>query len=347
MNWFGQHSAQDPSIWRTTPGCGGMILLCALLAGACATAAFAGEPESQPAVTDKNLPKTQNWFGVAVENLPAPIAKQLKLRKDQGLMVLSVLPDSPAQRAGIRAEDILIEVNDKPLTSQEELALAANLKDVNAKGEIRDHLAHLTFLREGDRASLDVMPEPRPTTMLVLGSNLRNFEASAVADASGTPQSRVRNYVLPNGGAAQVGPGYKINPRSGDPSALSIMSIRSLVSKGQTVVVTQDTDASGKSRSSITVGSTTYEVDKSKLASLPEDIRPLAEELLKTPAAPAMPTPAVAPQGKSPENLEPRIRELEVQNKALEQKLDEALKLLREKQHEKEAPAPGSESPLK
>src|SRR4051794_19440172 len=41
-------------------------------------------------------PRPQYWFGVAVENIPPGFAKQLKLKADQGLMVIAVLPDSPA-----------------------------------------------------------------------------------------------------------------------------------------------------------------------------------------------------------------------------------------------------------
>jgi len=161
--------------------------------------------------------------------------------------------------------------------------------------------------------------------MMVVGTNLGNFVASDRAEAAGTGQTRVRNLVLPNGGSAQVGPGYRIDPSSQEASAVSM---RSLASRGQTAVLTQDTDAAGKTRSTITVGATTYEVDKEKMGSLPEELRPLAEQLLKARANLNGQTGGTIVL--QPAEMAERVKELEERNKLLEKKLDEMLKLLQE-----------------
>lgn len=313
-------------------------LLCWAVLAAAAEAARGGEAAGQSATAATTqaevvVPRTQRWFGVAVENIPGPIARQLKLHKDQGLMVVSVLAGSPAEKAGLRAEDLLIEANGQPLTSQEELSHAANLVEVTGKGEVQARVSTLVYLRDGDRAEAVITPEPRPATMLVVGPNRGNFVASVKNEAGGTPQMRVRNYVLPNGGAAQVGPGYRVDPSSNDAAGLSMLSIRSLVLNGQTVVLTQETDAAGRARYTITVGTTTYEVDKGKVGSLPADLRPLAEQLLKAPVNGAA---GGALGGAAKERVggvlvvppatqasdEDRIKELEARIRALEQRND-------------------------
>ncbi len=317
-------------------------ILAVLLLGGIVMTASAGDvthsqtipPATAPTTqSEKILPRTQYWFGVAVENIPAPLASQLKLKRDQGLLVLAVLPSSPAEKVGLKAEDLLIEVNGKPLSSQEDLAHAANIMEPAPKDELHVKPAKLTFLRQGDRATIDILSEPRPAAMLVIGGNMRNFTASLNEEPSGQAQNRARNYVLPNGNAMQVGPGYRVNLQSSDPSALSIKSIRALVANGQTIVLTQDTDAGGNLRNTISVGGTTYSVDKDKIADLPEDLRPLAEQLLKAPAAKSTGlvvnhTSDQLGTDTAPSDLASRVKELEQQNSELQKKLDRVLDLL-------------------
>src|SRR3954447_11264833 len=111
--------------WYMLAGC--------ILVGGCQSA-FAGEPTTNlssfnPGVAANLIGRSvgeQHWFGVAVENLPPAISRQLKLQNLQGLMVVAVLPQSPAERAGLRPNDILTEIDARPLMSQTELAQAAN-----------------------------------------------------------------------------------------------------------------------------------------------------------------------------------------------------------------------------
>ena len=78
--------------WRT-------MLVAVAVAGATVVGARAQETGpaaggGTPGAVQDSRP--QYWYGVAVENLPPTIAKQLKLKADQGLMVIAVLPGTPA-----------------------------------------------------------------------------------------------------------------------------------------------------------------------------------------------------------------------------------------------------------
>lgn len=62
-------------------------------------------------------------LGMQPVNLPDSLANELSLTYQQGLMVISVEPESPAQQAGILLGDILIEIESTPIV---------RLKDIQA-----------------------------------------------------------------------------------------------------------------------------------------------------------------------------------------------------------------------
>jgi len=269
----------------------------------------------------------QHWFGVAVENIPPAIARQLKLKPEQGLMVAAVLPGSPAEGAGLRQYDLLIELNGMPLTSQEELARAANW--VDATGGMKT--SRIAYLRDGDRAVADVTPRIRPLNMLVLGNNVGSFvgQVRNAEDGAGAMRAAdVRNYVLPNGAAAQVGPGYRVDLGSGDPSTLTLKSIKGIVDQGKTITLIQETDLNGAVRNTITVGGgKTYPVEMGRLEALPEELRPFGEQMLENVQTPAQPSISGVTTAPSEEvSLEERVAELEKENQKLQGELAELLK---------------------
>jgi membrane-associated protease RseP (regulator of RpoE activity) len=279
-----------------------LLTLLLLAAATPALPAFGAEAASAPAIEQR----AQRWFGVAVENIPPSIAKLLKLKPGQGLMVSAVLPNSPAQRAGLRTDDLLIEINDKPLTTQQDLYRAANPKEA-AKAVAP---SRLTYIREGDRQTVEITSAPRPAEMIFF-------------DTQDKPNAMpVRNYVIPNGNGAQVGTGIRINLANSDPSDFSVNSIQQMVSKGQTVILSQETDIAGNVKRTITVDKTVYTVDPQNLEALPEDLRPLAERLVNGPAKPSIAT-RNAPQTAA--SLEQRVKELEEKNALLTKRLEQLL----------------------
>ncbi len=58
---------------------------------------------------------TRGWIGVAVQELTPELAESFKLKDSQGVLISEVVHDSPADKAGIKAGDILTDVADKTL----------------------------------------------------------------------------------------------------------------------------------------------------------------------------------------------------------------------------------------
>ncbi len=58
-----------------------------------------------------------NDLGMAVGELTPEVAKRLGMPSDQGVMVTQVAPDSPAAGVGLSPGDVILEVNQQPVTS--------------------------------------------------------------------------------------------------------------------------------------------------------------------------------------------------------------------------------------
>jgi len=59
---------------------------------------------------------TRGWIGVAVQELTPELAESFKLGNVQGVLISEVMRGSPADKAGIKAGDILTTVDNKTLT---------------------------------------------------------------------------------------------------------------------------------------------------------------------------------------------------------------------------------------
>jgi serine protease Do len=60
----------------------------------------------------------REWFGLRVSDITPDLAKQLGLKKTEGIVVVGVEPGSVAQRAGLKAGDVILEVNRQKVTSE-------------------------------------------------------------------------------------------------------------------------------------------------------------------------------------------------------------------------------------
>jgi serine protease Do len=65
---------------------------------------------------------TRGWIGVQIQPVTAEIADSLGLKTARGALVAEPQANSPAANAGIRAGDVIISVNDEPVTDARNLA---------------------------------------------------------------------------------------------------------------------------------------------------------------------------------------------------------------------------------
>ncbi len=97
----------------------------------------------------------QATIGALVQTVTPELAAGLHLERDYGVVVSDILPGSPASTAGLRIQDIIVNVDGSPTRS---LPLFAHSLNLHKSG---DH-AKLEVLRGSDRVQLDVLLVERP-----------------------------------------------------------------------------------------------------------------------------------------------------------------------------------------
>jgi serine protease Do len=63
-------------------------------------------------------------IGVGVQDVDASLAQSFQLDRPRGALVSFVEPDGPAQKAGLKPGDVVLQVNDKPVEQSAELSNA-------------------------------------------------------------------------------------------------------------------------------------------------------------------------------------------------------------------------------
>ena len=65
-------------------------------------------------------PQVDRELGVSVATLTTDKARELEIKERRGVLVTGIGPNSPAAQAGLRPDDVILEVNKKPVQSAEE-----------------------------------------------------------------------------------------------------------------------------------------------------------------------------------------------------------------------------------
>jgi membrane-associated protease RseP (regulator of RpoE activity) len=99
------------------------------------------------------------WLGLALEPLSDVLADQLGLKT--GMVVDFLAADGPAQKAGLRKNDILLEANGTPIKA------LSDLLQVVAVAAAEKKPVGLAVLRGGKPLEITVTPEPRPAAVTV------------------------------------------------------------------------------------------------------------------------------------------------------------------------------------
>jgi serine protease Do len=75
------------------------------------------------------------YLGVVPLDITPPLAEQLRLPVREGVIVYSVEPNSPAARAGLRAQDIIVRINDTAIDQAGDLRRV--LREAGPRGTVR------------------------------------------------------------------------------------------------------------------------------------------------------------------------------------------------------------------
>ncbi|NBQ69380.1 MAG: Do family serine endopeptidase [Nitrosomonadaceae bacterium] len=98
---------------------------------------------------------TRGWLGVSMQDMTQELAESFGLEQPNGALIASVLKDGPADKAGIKAGDILVAIAGKPLKNSSEML---NVVAALAPGET----ATVTVIRNKQEKSIPIKVGVRP-----------------------------------------------------------------------------------------------------------------------------------------------------------------------------------------
>jgi S1-C subfamily serine protease len=146
------------------------------------------------------------WLGVRIRDLSEQemegLAARHGIREGFGVMIVDVMPDTPAARAGIKSGDVVVAIGDRPVV--ETRVLQRLIAGAPVGSEVR-----LTVLREEGRrplrARLAAMPREAAGERVAaeLGFVLRETEPPTSERAGARPSSAPTVGVVIRGSAAE------------------------------------------------------------------------------------------------------------------------------------------------
>ncbi len=98
-----------------------IVLAMSAAAALTAPAGVAQQPRTARPATDIILQKDMSYLGIGVQDVDSERAKTLKMKEERGAEITSVDHDTPAEKAGIKPGDVVLEFNGTPIQGIEQL----------------------------------------------------------------------------------------------------------------------------------------------------------------------------------------------------------------------------------
>jgi len=210
---------------------------------------------------DAAVAVSRYWIGLGGGPLPEELRAQVDVPENAGVLVRTVAPDSPADKAGVQRFDVVLSAGGEPIDSLPRLA-----EVVGAAGE-QGAAIELEVLRRGRRETIALTPVERPI------------------DAAAAPRRAPRPGGLFGPEGLLGGEGLLDAPRSLlEDDALEGFGelIPQMAGAGVSVSVQRQGD--GPARVTVRRGGQTWEFnegDEEAIAKLPDDVRPMIERMLQ------------------------------------------------------------------
>ncbi|MCA9215510.1 MAG: PDZ domain-containing protein [Planctomycetales bacterium] len=199
----------------------------------------AGAPQrGRVIVRPRNLPKY--WIGVACS------------MTDDGVVIGEVLPDSPAQKAGIKSGDVVVTAGGKDVAELGDLVEAVQTDGKPLK---------LTLERSDEVLELEVTPTERPADFdrSQGGIHLREDWDDLIPHLRGLMEGNVEDFDF-----SMIQPGVILDPAD--------------IPNGVSISITREGD--GPAKLSIKRGDDSWVVTEDSIDKLPEDLQKTARRML-------------------------------------------------------------------
>ena len=114
------------------------------------------------------------WIGISGRDIDPDLANVLGLQDAVGFLVITVVPDSPASKAGIHGSENIEEIDGIQYPTGGDIILSVDGLDVR---KISDILIHLQRAKSvGDEMVLEILREGRTTNIVIVLDERPNGE---------------------------------------------------------------------------------------------------------------------------------------------------------------------------
>ena len=128
---------------------------------------------------------TRGWLGVGIQDLTPELAEYYGIKDKKGVLVAKVFEGDPADKAGIKANDIIIAVDGKPIKTSRELT--GTIADIPVGQKI-----HIKILRDGMEKTVKVKIAKRDDSELLARREPGNNGELGIRIAELTPEMAKR-----------------------------------------------------------------------------------------------------------------------------------------------------------
>ncbi|MFV1982878.1 MAG: DegQ family serine endoprotease [Thiohalomonadales bacterium] len=99
---------------------------------------------------------TRGYLGILIQDVNRKLAESFNMKKPQGAIVLKVLPDSPAEKAGFKIGDVVIDFNDNEIIYSSDLPVVVGRTEINKEVDVK-------IIRDGKQKTIEVTIGVLPT----------------------------------------------------------------------------------------------------------------------------------------------------------------------------------------
>jgi len=145
-------------------------------------------------------------IGVQISDMTPELAKNLGINRTEGALIAAVVKGSPAETAGLKAGDVAVELDGKPLRSMQDLRVRIGMMTLGTS-------VNLGVIRDGSKKDFKITIGKPPTETVVAKAEDRPaLEGATFSNTD--PNDKVKGVRVTN--VERNSPAFQSNLRTGD-----------------------------------------------------------------------------------------------------------------------------------